>query len=235
MTNQPSAHPEAPHKSHRGSWLRAAVLGADDGLVSVSSLMIGVSAAHASSSTIMTVGIAGLVSGALSMAAGEYVSVSSQRDSERADIKDEMRSLENNPNEELAELTAIYELRGLKPKLAREVAEQLHAHDAISAHLRDEIGIDGEALSNPMQAAFTSAGAFSLGAFIPILAALSVSGKASLWAIVTVSLIALAVSGAVGAFLGGGNRLWAAVRVFIGGGVAMAITALIGHLIGHSI
>jgi VIT1/CCC1 family predicted Fe2+/Mn2+ transporter len=234
MSNYPSAHPETPHKSHRSNWLRAAVLGVDDGLVSVASLMLGVSTAHASSTTIMTVGVAGLVAGALSMAAGEYVSVSSQRDSERADIRTETRSLSDNPKEELAELAAIYEQRGLEPKLALNVAKQLHTHDAVSAHLRDEIGIDSEALANPIQAAATSATAFSLGAAIPILAALSVTGTASVWAIVTVSLLALAVSGAIGAFLGGGNRLRAALRVFLGGGIAMAITALIGHLIGRS-
>jgi VIT1/CCC1 family predicted Fe2+/Mn2+ transporter len=235
MSDYPSAHPEAPHKSHRGNWLRAAVLGADDGLVSVSSLMLGVSTAHASSSTIMTVGIAGLVAGAMSMATGEYVSVSSQRDSERADINAETKSLADNPKEELAELVAIYEQRGLEPKMALSVAKQLHAHDAITAHLRDEIGIDRNALAKPIQAATTSAIAFSLGALIPILAALSVTGSASVWAIVIVSLLALAISGAIGAFLGGGNRLWAAARVFVGGGIAMAITAFIGHLIGRSI
>jgi len=235
MPNQPSAHPEAPHKSHRGNWLRAAILGVDDGLVSVSSLMIGVSTAHASSSTIMTVGVAGLVAGAMSMAAGEYVSVSSQRDSERADIRTETRSLTDNPKEELAELAAIYEQRGLKPELASQVAEQLHAHDAVLAHLRDEIGIDSDALANPVQAAATSAFAFSLGAVIPIIAALSIGGRTSVWAIVIVSLIALAVSGAIGAILGGGNKLWASLRVFIGGGLAMAITAIIGHLIGRSV
>ncbi len=235
MPEYPSAHPEAPHKSHRSNWLRAAVLGVDDGLVSVSSLMIGVSTAHASGTTIMTVGIAGLVAGALSMAAGEYVSVSSQRDSERADIRDETRSIADNPKEELAELAAIYEQRGLEPKLAMNVAQQLHAHDAVSAHLRDEIGIDSGALANPIQAAATSAIAFSIGAAIPILAALSASGSASTWAIVIASLLALAISGAIGAFLGGGNRLWAAARVFVGGGIAMAVTALIGHLIGKSV
>jgi len=169
------------------------------------------------------------------MAAGEYVSVSSQRDSERADIRTETRSLADNPKKELAELTAIYEQRGLKPKLASQVAVQLHAHDAVSAHLRDEIGIDGDALANPVQAAAASAFAFSLGAVIPILAALSIGGRASVWAIVIVSLLALAVSGAIGALLGGGNRSWAATRVFVGGGMAMAITALIGHLIGKSV
>jgi VIT1/CCC1 family predicted Fe2+/Mn2+ transporter len=233
--NKPSAHPEEPHKSHRGNWLRASVLGVDDGIVSVASIMLGVSSAHASSSIILTAGIAGLVAGALSMAMGEYVSVSSQRDSEKADIKMETRSLKDNPDEELAELAAIYEQRGLDSKLAKTVAEQLHAHDAISAHLRDEIGIDGNSLAKPIQAALASATAFSIGAAVPIIAALTVTGSATVWAVVIASLVALGISGAIGAFLGGGNRLWAAARVFIGGGVAMAITALIGHIIGRSI
>ena len=234
LMDKPSAHPGEPHKSHRGNWLRASVLGVDDGIVSVSSLMLGVSTAHASSSIILTAGIAGLVAGALSMAMGEYVSVSSQRDSEKADILMEKRSLEDNPEEELAELTAIYQQRGLEPKLAKTVAKQLHAHDAISAHLRDEIGIDGDSLANPIQAALASATAFSVGAIIPIIATLTVSGNAKAWAIVIASLVALGISGAIGAFLGGGNRLWAAARVFIGGGAAMTITALIGHIIGRS-
>ena len=235
MPSIPSAHPESPHKSHRGGWLRAAVLGVDDGLVSVASLIIGVASAHANNNTLITVGIAGLVAGALSMAAGEYVSVSSQRDSERNDIRTETQSLSDNPKEELEELAAIYEQRGLKPKLAFRVAKELHAHDAISAHLRDEIGIDRNDLANPIQAAATSAIAFSVGAAIPIIAALSVSGKSSIWIIVLASLLGLAVSGAIGAFLGGGNKLWAALRVFIGGGIAMDITALIGHLIGRGL
>jgi VIT1/CCC1 family predicted Fe2+/Mn2+ transporter len=230
-----SAHSEEPHKSHRGNWLRASVLGVDDGIVSVTSLMLGISTAHASSSVILTAGIAGLVAGALSMATGEYVSVSSQRDSEKADIQMETRSLADNPDEELAELTAIYEHRGLDSKLAKKVAEQLHAHDAVSAHLRDEIGIDGSALANPIQAAFASALSFSIGAVVPIIASLADSGSSKVWAIVIASLIALGISGAIGAFLGGGNRIWAAARVFIGGGIAMAITAFIGHLIGKSI
>ena len=197
--------------------------------------MLGVATAHASSSIILTAGIAGLVAGALSMATGEYVSVSSQRDSEKADILMETQSLKDNPREELEELTAIYEQRGLEPKLAKTVAEHLHAHDAISAHLRDEIGIDGKSLANPIQAAFASATAFSVGAIIPIIATLTTNGSAKIWAIVISSLVALGISGAIGAYLGGGNRLWAAGRVFIGGGCAMAITALIGHIIGRSI
>jgi VIT1/CCC1 family predicted Fe2+/Mn2+ transporter len=180
----------------------------------------------------LTAGVAGLAAGALSMAVGEYVSVSSQRDSERADIDIETRSISANPQAELAELAAIYEGRGLKPKLAQEVAVQLHAHDAVNAHIRDELGIDHDALANPIQAAAASAAAFSLGAIVPILAAMFTGGTSRVWAIIVSSLVALAISGAVGAFLGGGKRIWAATRVLLGGALAMAITALIGHLIG---
>jgi vacuolar iron transporter family protein len=230
-----SAHPEEPHKSHRAGWLRAAVLGADDGLVSVSSIMLGVSAAHANNSIILTAGIAGLVAGAMSMAAGEYISVSSQKDSQKADIEQESKSLKMNPKAELEELTEIYMQRGLDKKLAQQVASQLHEHDALEAHLRDEIGIDPEDLSNPVQALLASAIAFSIGALIPIFAALVFKGSKSEIAIVIATLVALAISGAAGAFLGGGNKLWAAARVFLGGGVAMAVTSLIGHLIGRSV
>jgi VIT1/CCC1 family predicted Fe2+/Mn2+ transporter len=232
MSNFTTAHPKEEHKSHRSGWLRAAVLGINDGIVSTSSLMLGVLAAAANRSAILTAGVAGLAAGALSMAVGEYVSVSSQRDSEKADIVIEKRSLANNPNEELAELASIYEQRGLEPKLAQKVARQLHDHDAVDAHARDELGIDQGALANPVQAAFTSAVAFSIGAIVPILAALATSGRASAWAIVLASLLALGISGAAGAFIGGGHRLLAASRVFFGGGAAMAITALIGHLVG---
>lgn len=232
MSDIANPHPQELHKSHRAGWLRAAVLGVNDGIVSTSSLMLGVAAAKASDSAVLTAGIAGLTAGALSMAVGEYVSVSSQRDSERADIAIETRSLAANPKEELAELAAIYAHRGLEPKLAREVAQKLHDHDAVNAHLRDELGIDHEALAKPIQAAFTSAAAFSIGSAVPLLAAVLTSGMASIWTIVVLSLLALAISGAVGAFLGGGHRLGAAARVFVGGGLAMAVTTLIGHLIG---
>jgi VIT1/CCC1 family predicted Fe2+/Mn2+ transporter len=197
--------------------------------------MLGVLAAEASKGTILTAGFSGLAAGALSMAVGEYVSVSSQRDSERADIDIERRSLEAHHDEELAELAAIYEKRGLDPSLAQKVATQLHAHDAVAAHARDELGIDHEALANPMQAATASAIAFSLGALIPILAILLSNKSTGAWAIVIVSLIFLAVSGATGAIIGGGNKVIAAGRVFVGGGAAMAITALVGHLVGASI
>jgi VIT1/CCC1 family predicted Fe2+/Mn2+ transporter len=223
------------HKSQRSNWLRAAVLGVNDGVVSTASLMIGVSAAQASRSTILTAGIAGLTAGALSMAVGEYVSVSSQKDSEHADIAIERQSLAANPQEELAELAHIYQHRGLDPQLAKQVAVQLHKHNAEEAHLRDELGINGIAPPKPVQAAITSAIAFSLGAIVPILATLLSSNKPNAWIIVIFSLVALAVSGATGAYLGGGHRLKAASRVFIGGGLAMAVTYLIGHLIGKSI
>lgn len=225
-------HPEEPHKSHRAAWLRAAVLGVNDGVVSTASLMLGVASATTSDAAVLTAGIAGLSAGALSMAMGEYVSVSSQRDSEKADIAIETRSLANNPDEELTELAHIYESRGLEKKLALQVAQQLHDHDAVAAHARDELGIDHDSLANPLQASVASAVAFSVGAIVPVLAAVFTSGVDSKWAIVISSLITLAFSGAVGAYIGGGHRLIAALRVLAGGGAAMAITALIGRLIG---
>jgi VIT1/CCC1 family predicted Fe2+/Mn2+ transporter len=227
-----SPHPLEVHKSHRSNWLRAAVLGANDGIVSTASLMIGVAASHASNTTVLTAGFAGLTAGALSMAAGEYVSVSSQKDSQHADIEIERRSLAENPDEELAELAHIYEHRGLEPKLALTVAEQLHAHDAEAAHLRDELGINRDDLANPLQASVASALAFALGAAVPIVAAIASDNT---WAIVVLSLISLAVSGGIGAYLGGGHRLRAASRVLLGGGIAMAVTALIGHIVGANV
>jgi len=232
MNEYQSPHPEQ-HKSHRAGWLRAAVLGVNDGIVSTASLMLGVSAASQNNTAILTAGIAGLVAGALSMAAGEYVSVSSQKDSEKADIAIEKRSIANNPDEELAELAWIYEQRGLDSELAKQVAQQLHDHDAVAAHVRDELGIDHAALANPLQAAITSATAFSIGAAVPIVAALIASSSAGVWAITVSALIALAISGAVGAILGGGHRLVAALRVLVGGGAAMAVTYVIGHLLGN--
>lgn len=235
MSDKIAPHPEETHKSHRSGWLRAAVLGVNDGIVSTSSLMLGVSTASADKSTILTAGIAGLIAGALSMAMGEYVSVSSQRDSERADIAIEVRSLAANPQGELEELALIYEKRGLKPALAREVALQLHEHDAVGSHARDELGIDHEALANPTQAAFASAAAFSIGAIVPVIAIIVVTKSNINPSIVISSLIALAGSGAVGAYIGGGHKLRAAARVFVGGAAAMAITALIGHIIGSKL
>jgi VIT1/CCC1 family predicted Fe2+/Mn2+ transporter len=235
MSEIRSPHPEEEHKSHRAGWLRAAVLGADDGIVSTASLMLGVATAKASDNAILTAGIAGLVAGALSMAVGEYVSVSSQKDSEQADIEIERRALKNNPKGELEELAHIYVHRGLDPKLAQQVAEQLHEHDAVSAHARDELGIYEQTMANPLQAALASGVSFSAGAIVPIIAALIAPAGESSWAIVILALLALAISGGIGAYLGGGHRLRAASRVFLGGGAAMAITALIGHLVGKSL
>ena len=223
------------HKSHRSAWLRAVVLGADDGIVSTASLMLGVAAAHASKQSILTAGIAGLIAGAMSMAAGEYVSVSSQRDSERADLHMEARELKAFPKEELHELEDIYIRRGLSPDLAGKVAAQLHEHDALAAHARDELGIDYDSLAKPLQAALSSAISFASGAVLPLAAAIVWSGTTSSWAIVIVSLVALGISGGLGAFIGGGNRWRAALRVFIGGGLAMLITALVGKLIGTAL
>ena len=231
MHNYVSPHQEV-HKSHRSPWLRAAVLGVNDGIVSTSSIMLGVLAASHSNSFILTAGIAGLAAGALSMAAGEYISVSSQKDSEESDIEIERRSLAANPEKELAELTHIYEKRGLDAELAQKVAQQLHDHDAVGAHARDELGIDHEALPRPGQAAAASAIAFSFGAAIPIIAALLAPESDGALAIVLSSLLALAISGAISAYIGGGHRVRAAARVLIGGGLAMAITASIGRLVG---
>lgn len=212
-------------------------MGVDDGVVSTSSLMLGVLTARASHSAILTAGIAGLTAGALSMAVGEYVSVSSQRDSEKADIAMEERSLVANPKEELTELAKIYEARGLDADLARKVARQLHAHDAVGAHTRDELGIDHESLANPMQAAIASATAFSVGSLVPVLVAVASksSGQTKAWPLVVASLLALGISGAIGAYIGGGHKVRAASRVFLGGAAAMAITALIGHLVGTNL
>lgn len=230
-----SAHPEEMHRSHRAAWLRAAVLGVNDGIVSTSSIMLGVLAAEASNATILTAGFSALAAGALSMAVGEYVSVSSQRDSEMTDLAIEERSLKMNHDAELEELAAIYMHRGLDTKLALQVAKALHDHNALAAHARDELGIDHEDLANPAQAAVASAVAFSLGAIMPIIATLLSSRSASAWAIVITSLVFLGISGAVGAFIGGGNRAVAAARVFLGGGAAMGITALVGHLVGGAV
>ena len=229
-----SPHPHEIHKSQRANWLRAAVLGVNDGIVSTSSIMVGVLAAQADDRMILTTGVAALAAGAFSMAAGEFVSVSSQRDAERADIAIEERALRDNPEAELKELAAIYEERGITPELALEVATQLHDHDAVEAHARDELGINSRMRARPMQAASASAIAFAIGALIPIVAALLTPGNVAL-PIIGISLFALAMSGAAGASLGGGSRLKAALRVLLGGGIAMAVTALVGYLLGVSI
>ena len=225
----------ANHLSHREGWLRAAVLGANDGILSTAGLVLGVAAADASVAVIATAGLAGLVAGALSMAAGEYVSVSSQRDAELADLRLERRELEEDPAGELRELAAIYEGRGLTRDLALQVAEQLSTGDALAVHARDELGIDQGAMARPAQASWSSAVAFSLGAALPLVAILATPGGARIPVTVVVTLVALAVLGAIGAQLGGAPRGRAALRVTAWGAVAMALTSAIGALVGTTI
>ena len=223
------------HLSHRGGWLRAAVLGANDGILSTAGLVLGVAAANASTSAIATAGIAGLVAGALSMAAGEFVSVSSQRDVELADIELERRELAEDPEGELRELAGIYRARGLSPELAQRVAEELSAGDALAVHTRDELGFDEETMARPLQAAWSSAVSFSLGALVPLLSITLTPEGVRVPLTVIVTLVALAALGAVGARLGGAPLLRAAVRVGAWGAVAMALTYAIGALVGTSI
>jgi vacuolar iron transporter family protein len=223
------------HTTERTGWLRAAVLGANDGIVSTSSLVLGVAAADGSRAALVTAGVAGLVAGALSMAAGEYVSVSSQRDAEKADLDRERGELETDPEGELAELSGIYEERGLSPDLARRVAEELSSGDRLAAHARDELGIERHAMSNPLQAAWTSAVAFSLGAAMPVIAVAAAPGASRIPVTVAVTLVALAVLGDLGARLGGAPRLRATLRVLSWGAVAMAVTAGIGALVGAAV
>jgi VIT1/CCC1 family predicted Fe2+/Mn2+ transporter len=222
------------HLSGRANWLRAAVLGANDGLVSVSSLLLGVVAGGAPRSAIVIAGFAGLAAGALSMAAGEYVSVSSQRDAEVADLALERRELRADPAGELEELAAIYAARGLSPGLARRVAEELTARDALEAHARDELGLAEERRARPWQAAWASAVAFSAGAAIPVAAAAAPSGV-RVPLVVGLTIAALAGLGALGAALGGAPRRPAVVRVTLWGAAAMGLTAAVGSLVGTAV
>jgi VIT1/CCC1 family predicted Fe2+/Mn2+ transporter len=232
----PQAHPE-PHGiglAARLNWLRAGVLGANDGIVSVAGIVVGVAAATATRSTILTAGIAGLAAGAVSMALGEYVSVSTQRDSERAILEVERRELLEQPEAELAELAAIYEGKGLTPATAWKVAEELTENDAFTAHAQAELGIDPEELTDPRHAAFSSALSFTLGALLPLLAILTpVTIRVPVTVIAV--LVALGLTGALGARLGQAPVLRATVRVLLGGALAMASTYVIGHLIGMAI
>jgi VIT1/CCC1 family predicted Fe2+/Mn2+ transporter len=231
-------NPVAPitetHLSYRSNWLRAAVLGANDGILSTSSLLLGVSGSGAGHSAVITAGAAGLVGGALSMAAGEYVSVSSQRDTENADVLLEQRELTRDPAGELCELTEIYQDRGLSPELARQVADALTARDPLAAHVRDELGMADDRRARPLQAAGSSALAFASGAILPLLAAIIVGGSPRTAAIVSVTLIALAALGLTGARLGGANQTRATLRVTIWGAIAMAVTYGIGALVGSA-
>lgn len=220
------------HHTHRIGWLRAAVLGANDGIVSTSSLILGVAAAQATSSSILIAGVAGMVAGAMSMAAGEYVSVSSQSDTERADIERERRELASDPVNELKELSAIYVSRGLDRELARQVATELMAHDALGAHARDELGISETVTVQPVQAALSSAAAFSVGALLPLLVVMLVPVAALMWAVSGSSLLFLALLGALAANAGGAPVLASVVRVVFWGALAMALTAGVGALFG---
>lgn len=222
------------HRSGRSGWLRAAVLGSDDAIVSTASIIIGVAASSASKGTILVAGVAGLVAGAMSMAVGEYVSVSSQRDAEQADVKRENLELTDQPQAELHELAMIYVKRGLEIELATEVAEQLSAHDRLGAHMRDELGIDQTALSRPMQAAWISAASFACFAVVPIAALLVAPAALRIPVIAALSLISLAALGAFGGHLGGAPLGRAALRVTLGGALAMAVTAVIGRILGVS-
>ena len=223
------------HRSGRAGWLRAAVLGSDDAIVSTASLMIGVAASSAPKEAILIAGVAGLVAGAMSMAVGEYVSVSSQRDAEKADVKREKRELAEEPQAELKELAAIYVKRGLEKNLAMKVAEQLSARDRLGAHMRDELGIDQSALSRPMQAAWVSAASFALFAMIPIAGLFVSPPTLRIPLIAALSLVSLAALGAFGGYLGGAPMARASLRVTLGGALAMAVTALIGRILGVSV
>lgn len=224
-----SRHPER-HRSERVGWLRAAVLGANDGIVSIAGLVVGVAASGASPGAILTSGIAGTVAGAMSMAAGEYVSVQSQADTERADIAVEQRELDDDPQSELAELARIYVQRGLTPELAHEVAQQLTAHDALGSHARDELGITDTLRARPVQAALTSAAAFVSGAVLPIAAVLlAPTGRTEAVAI-PITLIGLSISGALAAWAGGAPALRGALRVAFWGALAMAAASVVGRL-----
>jgi len=223
------------HLIERIGWLRAAVLGANDGLISTSSLIVGVAAASTTSHEILVAGVAGLVAGAMSMAAGEYVSVSSQADTEEADMAREKHELATQPEAELAELAAIYEQRGVAPDLARQVAEQMMAKDAFEAHARDELGLASHVMARPVQAAFTSAVTFATGAALPLIVALIAPAGTTAWAVSIACLIGLAALGSIGALAGGANVWKPTIRVVFWGVVAMASTAVIGSLIGRAI
>lgn len=228
------AHREG-HKSHNIGWLRAAVLGANDGIVSTASLIVGVAASNAEHSAILIAGMAGLVAGAMSMAAGEYVSVSSQSDTENADLERERAELADDIESEKLELKNIYVRRGLEPELAKEVAEQLMKKDALGAHARDELGISEIISANPIQAAFASAASFAVGAALPMLVAVFVPVSMLVWLVSISSLIFLALLGAVAAKTGGANVFKGAFRVTFWGAVAMVATAIVGALFGAKV
>jgi vacuolar iron transporter family protein len=230
-----TAHPDDPHYVHRTGWLRAAVLGANDGIISVASLIIGVAAATPETAAIMVAGSAALIAGAMSMAAGEYISVSSQADSERADIRREREALAEMPAAEEAELAALYRSRGLSEVTAAAVARELTAHDALEAHIRDELGLSEHLAAKPLQAALASGATFSAAAAVPLIAAWSAPAGAIIWTVVAVSILSLALLGALGARAGAAPLVPAILRVVGWGIAAMAITAAVGRLFGVSV
>lgn len=230
----PALHHEL-HRSARSGWLRAAVLGANDGTISVASLVVGVAAAGSTASEVLITGLAGLVAGATSMAAGEYVSVKSQADIEGADLERERQELAHEPSRELAELTAIYAHRGLSLDLARQVAEALMSHDALGAHARDELGLTDTLRARPLQAAFASAAAFAVGASIPIASVLLAPAGHITTQVCATTLIALLALGAIAARVGGASVIRGALRVVFWGALAMALTAAAGLYFGASV
>jgi VIT1/CCC1 family predicted Fe2+/Mn2+ transporter len=232
-TGNTQKHHAEHHRIHRSGWLRAAVLGANDGIVSTASLIVGVAAANATHGSVILAGTAGLVAGAMSMAAGEYVSVKSQQDTEHADLQMEREALASNHDEEEQELAAIYRQRGLDQELAAQVAHQLMKHDALAAHARDEIGITEELSARPIQAALYSAAAFSLGAAIPVFTAAVSPSYTLIWLVPAFAIILLGVLGAVAARTGGAPPVRAAIRVCFWGSFAMGLTALVGKLFGQ--
>jgi VIT1/CCC1 family predicted Fe2+/Mn2+ transporter len=223
------------HRTDRIGWLRAAVLGANDGIVSTASLIVGVAAAEASRGSVLIAGVAGLVAGAMSMAAGEYVSVSSQSDTEKADLARERKELETTPDAELAELASIYVSRGLDKDLAHQVAVQLSAHDALGAHARDELGISDLTTARPIQAALASAASFAVGAMLPLVATFLTPVQAIPWSVSILSLVFLASLGGLSASMGGAPVGRAVFRITFWGALAMAATAAIGALFDVSV
>ncbi|WP_223654412.1 VIT1/CCC1 transporter family protein [Hymenobacter psoromatis] len=217
------------HHTQRIGWLRAAVLGANDGIISTSSLVVGVAAAHASAHNVLVAGVAGLVAGAMSMATGEYVSVSSQADSEQADLDREQEELRTDPQAEQQEMADLYVGRGLAPALAAQVAQQLMAHDALGTHAREELGISETIAAKPIQAALASAASFTVGAALPLATILLAPPAGLVWTVSATALLFLAVLGVLAAYVGGSGMLRAAVRVTFWGALALGLTAVVGH------
>lgn len=235
IPDSPTGHQNEPHGAglaHKLNWLRAGVLGANDGIVSVAAIVVGVAGATSLVAPVLTAGVAGLVGGAISMALGEYVSVSSQRDSQRALIAKERHELAAQPEAELEELTGIYQAKGMSHETARRVAEELTAHDAVAAHLEAELGISEADVVSPWQAAWASAAAFFVGALLPLVAILLPPASIRVPVTFAVVLVALAATGATSAWIGGTHWLRPTVRVVVGGAIALAATFLIGTLLG---